>query len=112
MRKTSLIAGLLISGYGFAGYYMHAGTTLMSNSEFGALTQETAENRASVFHLTKDEYSQYLEYMNNSYDGVAYAHNTNPNIILAIHAKDPEKYQQYLKNAVTLDHEAIAAHYL
>lgn len=80
---------------------------VISVPEFDSYTEEKQKKITSVYSLKVDEYKQYLHFMNYSYDGVAYEANTNPNIILAIHAKSRDEYERYLENAVRADHEAL-----
>lgn len=81
---------------------------MMSQTSFSALPLSRQKIIAGIFNLTVDEYQRYLHSMNDTSDGYEYQHNTNPNLILAIHTKDKAKYLQYIKNAVHEDHDAIA----
>lgn len=82
---------------------------VQSEHEYNQLTQQEKKSIADIFHLTEIEYQRYLDYMHHSYDGLAYDQKTNPNIILAMHAKNRASYERYLENAVRLDHDATEA---
>ncbi len=81
---------------------------MMSSTKFSSMSVHRQKIIAGIFNLSVEEYQQYLHYMDDSMDGYEYQHNTNPNLILAMHTHDKSKYRQYIKNAVIEDHDAIA----
>ncbi len=93
--------------------YSHALTSgvtspVISPLLFDTLSKEKQTSLASVFGLQTKEYQTYLYYMNQTIDGYEYQHKTNPNIILAMHAKNEADYKHYLTNAIKEDHDSIA----
>ena len=81
---------------------------LMTVQSFNVLSKSQQKTQANIFGITVEEYKQYLDDMNNTIDGYEYQNNINPNFVLAMHTQDQSKYQEYLKNVVKEDHDAIS----
>lgn len=83
-------------------------STVITTTNFEKLSVDEQKQLAGIFNLKPEEYRQFLHYMNNTMDGYEYDHNINPNLVLAMHTKDPAMYKHYLENVARADHDALA----